>query len=57
MAPDIDIHGFITSHPEDSNKLGNIFQACFKRETKQKDCCSTLTNKNAHHYTTVHDRK
>ena len=45
MASDIDIHGFITSHLEDSNKPCNIFKACSERQTKQRDYCNILRNK------------
>ena len=47
IASDIDIHGLITSLPEDSNKLGNDFQAYTKWQSKQQDYYDTFKNKYA----------
>lgn len=47
IASDIDIHGLITSLPEDSNKLGNVSQAYSKWQSKQRDYYDTFKNKYA----------
>lgn len=57
IASDIDIHGLITSRPEDSNKLDNISQVYSKWQSKQRDYYDTFRSKYAQHYTSVHDRK